>query len=128
MDRRKEHGLSYVTVLLLLAVGAAGYFGYTWLPVYNRDFTLKQTARAQVNNIMALTSNRERALEEFLAEAQRQNMPVTERNVRLTVADDNSYVDFAIAYSLPYRYPLTKEWKYKVFRWSIHEKRAPGAA
>lgn len=128
MQRRYQHGLSIVGILLLLIAVGAGYFAYTWVPIYNKDFTIKQAARVQVNNIMALTSNRERALEEFLAEAGRDGVPLTERNVRITVADDNSTADLSISYSLPYRYPFTKEWKFKNFRWLIHEKRAPGAA
>ena len=128
MQRRSQHGLSSVGVLLLLIVVGAGYVGYTWIPIYNKDFTIKQAARAQVNQIMSLTSTRDRAMEEFLAEAERDGVPLTERNVRFTVADDNSFADLSISYSLPYRYPFTKEWKYKTFRWQIHEKRAPGAA
>ena len=128
MQRRSQHGFGILSVLFLLVIAGAAYVGYTLLPLYNKDFNLKQTARGQCNNIISLTSNHDRALEEFLQEAARNGLPITERNVRLTVADDNSYVDFSISYSLPYRYPFTKEWKFKIFRWQIHEKRAAGAA
>lgn len=128
MQRRNEHGFGILGILILLALVAAGGVAYTWVPIYNKDFTIKQAARAQVNGIMSLTTSRERALEEFLAAAAREGVPLTERNVRLTVPDDTSSVDFSVSYSLPYHYPFTKEWKYKFFRWQIHEKRAPGAA
>jgi hypothetical protein len=128
MRRRSQLGLSIIGVLILAAVAAAAYFAYVLVPVYSKDFAIKQAARAQINNLMALTSTHDRAMEDFLAEANRNGVPLTERNVRITIADDTSTVDFSVSYSLPYRYPGTTEWKFKVFRWQLHEKRAPGAA
>jgi hypothetical protein len=47
--RRAERGMSWVSVLLLLAVTAGGYLGWVWIPILADQYEVKQATRDFMN-------------------------------------------------------------------------------
>ncbi len=121
--RSFERGFSIVGTLFWIALAAAIYFGYSLAPIFLADFNVKQAAREQVNNLMSMNSDSERATHDFLVAAAKAGVSLSDRNLTVRVDPEYQWADIGVAYNAPYKFLGSDKWHYWLFRWQIHDKR-----